>query len=412
MCVIYNVGIMNGEAGPSGAVGTAIAAAPAVGSSVRAGLATEINTGVDFDNGLATFSGLGRMDAFGTPSMGIPEGPVRGDIFSNTEIIASNPNLDSKPTSAAEQISIFDNTSPLQAMMPVNEGPSLFSLKDTIVIAKTDEPVAEQVFAQPEVDVETAIESYFETSKSHQAEVSPETVTQAVEDMRTSDPLVYAQLKTDLESVDRILDLVDEIDPSMETAASISNQAIDVAVQRSGLVESIQEDVVQESEPETEAEADPHQTDIDYVNYAMQPKEQEDRKEHFVDQNANSARRSDTSQAIKQAFEESVDPETGKVNGSDVIAHLTPEPPSEEISEVVLRDGGKNDGSEKSRRNQIANQEFGSVEEAEAASERSIRENNAVTDTKADKRATNKEYQKVKNETEAQNEHQVYPIAA
>jgi hypothetical protein len=132
-----------------------------------------------------------------------------------------------------------------------------------------------------------------------------------------------------------------------------------------------------------------------------------------VDEEANNARRTDTEKAIEDAFKDSADPETGEVDGSKVIAKLSPEPPDEEISELVLYTGGKVDGSETERRKDLASMTFESEEAGREANERAIAKNNAVTFKQASKRATDAEVAKVKSKTEFKVlETQIFPLAA
>lgn len=78
-----------------------------------------------------------------------------------------------------------------------------------------------------------------------------------------------------------------------------------------------------------------------------------------------------------------------------------------------LKEGGKNDGSEAQRRNHLSLLEFTTEEEALAANDKLITENNVVTDEEASKRATEAEAAKVKSGVKASiGEIQIFPLAA
>ena len=432
---------MSAEGGTIGAgVGTvgAVSAGPSVGIAAPIGGGIAEMSGVGFDAGSATFSGLGRSDtgigAFSVNegprglvsfsnstdlfaetrsfvgSIGsIPEGPVMGNIFSSDmQTLALGTDLGISNPSTAEKPSVFGDFAPFQVTMPTNESPApMPSLEGFTTIASFSEPsfgFESESEQEPQVSIETVVAS--ETAEMGLEDVD---IKGAVEDLRTNDPLTYMQLKSDLESVQTILDIVDEV-TTAETAASISNVAISTAVERSGIIESIQVQKKAENEPSVQQAL---QTEEDKLIKEKEPVPDVPKVEYFVDEEANSARVKDTSIAIKTAFEEDIDPITGKVKGKDVVGHLEPEPPEEEISELVLQEGGKNDGSESQRRNQLSLMEFESTEDALAANERLIAENNAVTKKEASKRATEAEAEKVRNGMKPTlAETQIFPLTA
>jgi len=368
---------MNPEGGTSGAIGTVATAAPVAGSPIGAGPTAEFGSGVGFDNGLATFSGLGRLDAFGTPSMGIPEGPVRGDIFSNTEIIASNPNLDSKLTSAIEHVSIFDNTSPFQATMPANEGSQPFSLKDTFVIAKPSE-----------------IES-FVSSEPELAALADETIARAIEDISTNDPLVAYELQKDLDIAEKVIRIASEV-TDKETAARISNMAIDAAVDRNGLVKKIE--AMQKPEPESEAETEvvaQDETDVkdEKVDVELPDVEEDEadnakvperpmllntlKEKKFVrDEKANETRKSIGVDAVKEAFKVDVDPQTGKVDAEPIIARMKTRQ-TDQAQSKFAKELGVDDGSIPETYNDIQG-DFENPEHAQTVIFQAINDNTGV----------------------------------
>lgn len=422
MCVIYNVGIMNGEVGPSGAigtVGTSVATAGVAGSVMGTGMGAEINTGVGFDSGSPTFSGLGRSDLnipsfnqsifnpgetrpFIASSGSVPEGPVKGDIFSNMKTIATNHNLGSAPISSAEPVSVFDNTSDFQPTIPVNESPFPFSLENTFIIAKAGDP-ADQILGQPEINVESALESYLETSDAESTEITAETLTQAVEDLKVNDPLVYAQLKSDLESVDVILDLVDQVGADAQTSASISNQAIETAVQRSGLIEAVEGKADTEAKTETEASS---QSEAAFTNTATETRNATDTQrqdnplkksddDYIWDEEANAARDEDAALAIDVTFETGVDPETGKVMGEDVVAAMNPTPSDKEKSKLAKEEGIDGDGSYDGLTQTLEHKVFDSEEEARAAAKDAILSNPGVERGKGKTKASDEQQVKV-----------------
>ncbi len=162
-----------------GSVGTAVSAGPSVGASIGASIGGEASmSGIGFDGGSPSFSGLGRSDTgLGSISVNegpigpvsfsnstdlfsetrsfvgslgsVPEGPVKGDIFGQTDIIAqargSFPDSASRGLAeiklSSEPVSLFDNTIPFQVTMPTNEGPaSMPSLDGFTTIAAFHEP--------------------------------------------------------------------------------------------------------------------------------------------------------------------------------------------------------------------------------------------------------------------------------
>ncbi len=431
-----------------GAQGASVAAAGISGSGIGTSISGELgSTGIGFDSGYPTFSGLGRSDsdlgAFSvnegskgpvlfsnstdlfsetssvSPTKGTPEMPVMGNIFSSemqtlalgTDLGISNPSVTEKP-------SVFGEFASFQITMPVNEGPAPLSSFDSFTtIATFSEPsigFESETEQEPQVSIESVVAS--ETAEMGLEDVD---IKGAVEDLRTNDPLTYMQLKSDLESVQTILDIVDEV-TTAETAASISNVAISTAVERSGLIQAL-ETVSEEPEADAEPSADPMRANVQAIMESVNPTAKEtveqrleqQKEEYFVHEKANKARRAETARAIKTAFEEDIDPITGKVKGKDVVGHLAPEPSEEEISELVLQEGGKNDGSESQRRNQLSLMEFESTEEALVANERLIAENNAVTKKEASKRATEAEAEKVRNGMKPTiTETQIFPLTA
>lgn len=359
--------------------GVAVTATGPVVAGAGSSISAEVGTsGVGFDGGSPTFSGLGRMDAFGTPSMGVPEGPVKGNIF--------------------------DNTSVFQPTIPVNEGPPPFPLEGTFVIAKAGEPSADQILGQPEINVESALESYLETSDVESTEITAETITQAVEDLKTNDPLVYAQLKSDLESVDVILDLVDQVGTDVQTSASISNSAIETAVQRSGLIETVEEKADAEVETETEASS---QADTAFVDTSVETRNAADDtnrpddagkksgEDYIWDEGANAAREEDATLAIDVTFETGVDPETGKVKGGDVVAAMNSTPSDKEKSKLAKEEGIDGDGSYDGLTDILEHKVFDSEEEARTAAKDAILSNPGVERGKGKTKASDEQQIKV-----------------
>lgn len=469
----------------------AIAAAPAVaGPAVSVGytMGSELGTsGIGFDNGAPTFSGLGRSDFSNpgtdqsifnpgetrnfTPSLGsIPEGPVKGFNFSEMDTIALNPDLSSKvqpESTLGQEINIFGETKAFSPIASISEGPAfLDAFRDTEVIAESKtisiEPtipsaISDQILvsdiASPHVErisgasatagvaeVESAIENYMVSSETQTINEQTKPV---VESLKSESPETYLQLQSDLESVAKIDLLLSEVKADQEVAVKISAAATTTALERAGLLEIVAEEaqaeevdsakvqpslaseekpnsataIVSKTQDESEAEIEEYQpsltteTDEDSIPQSNVEQIKQDPR-LYVDEEANNARRRDTNEAIRKAFEENADPVTGEVSGSDVIAYLEPEPTVEELSEVVVKDGGKSDGSESQRRNQLVSQQFRTVEEWIAANERAIRENNAVTDEQSEKIATIAEFQKVKGKAVDIKETQVYPLAA
>jgi hypothetical protein len=384
-----------------GSIGVSVAtAAPAVGPSFGAEMGAI---------GASSFSGLGRMDtglgsfsvnegprgpvsftnsidlfsetrAF-TPSLvSIPEGKVSGNIFGEDMItIAKSDTLE--PKSAT-----FGDFEPASTILPIEEGPVKdFRFGDT------------QPIARPEALNDTA---------------------SIIEKAEIEDPLVAEQLASDLAIVDHIIELTESV-RSDATAVRISNIAIQTALDRANLFEEVLPEPEPGPEPEAQSEITPPQaiTPVEVKNEYKEPGEEpvqpESRVEFYVDEEANNARRTNTERAIVDAFKDSADPETGKVDGSKVIAKLSPEPPDEEISELVLYTGGKVDGSETERRKDLAGMTFESEEAGREANERAIAKNNAVTYKRASKRATDAEVAKVKSKTEFKVlETQIFPLAA
>lgn len=441
------------------AIGAAASAGPAVGSGIGPSMGGESGmSGIGFDGGSPSFSGLGRSDTgLGSISISegpkgpvsfsnstdlfsetrsfvgsitsVPEGSVKGDIFGQTDVIAKTQNA--APSSArprlaeinlpSEPQSLFDNTAPFQATIPANEGPAPLSLGSDYISLTT---VSEAPISSPEDEQEFSADAVVETFVSDQTEqfdIQPKAVPDAIQDMRTNDPLTYMQLESDLRLVQNIVDLAtEEADP--ETSTAISNAAINVAVERSGLIKAIEQpEPTEKPEAQTERELQPMNANVQaimdtikpHVEELIEPKQQKQKEKFYVHEEANEARRSETARAIKQAFEEEVDPETGKVKGKAVVDFLPVELPAEEISEIVLKEGGKNDGSEAQRRNHLSLLEFTTEEEALAANDRLIVENNAVTDEEATKRATEAEAAKVKSGVKANiGEIEIFPLAA
>ncbi len=450
---------MSEVAASVGSVGGAVAAGPAAGLGAGPSMGGEIGmSGIGFEGGSPSFSGLGRSDnglgSFSTNEgprgpvsfsnstdlfsetrsfvgsiTSVPEGSVKGDIFGQTDVIAKT--QDAAAGSArrglaeinlsSEPVSLFDNTVPFQATIPANEGPAPLSLGSDFITLTT---VSEAPISNPEAEQDFSVDAMIETFVSDQAEhldIQLETVPDAIQDMKINDPLTYIQLESDLRLVQNIVDIATE-EADQKTSTAISNAAINVAVERSGLIQALEqpEDSV-DSNAQTEPEAQPVNANVQAIIEAIdspieevvEPKKQKQKEKFYVHEEANEARRSETARAIKQAFEEEVDPETGKVKGKDVVDFLPVELPAEEISEIVLKEGGKNDGSEAQRRNHLSLLEFTTEEEALAANDRLIAENNAVTDEEASKRATEAEAAKVKSGVIANiGEIQVFPLAA
>ncbi len=427
-----------------------VGAVATVGSSVAAGASMSgefTASGIGFDGGSPSFSGLGRSDAnlgafsvnegskgpvsfsnstdlFSetrsfTSSLGsVPEGPVKGETFSSemqTLALGSDIGI-SNPTT--EKPSMFGELEPFQATMQVNEGPApMPSLEGFTTIASFSEPLV-GFESEAEQDSQVSIEAVVDSETIEMGLEKPD-IKGAVEDLRTNDPLTYMQLKSDLESVQTILNIVDEVTDS-QTAANISNIAISTAVERSGLIQAL-EKVSEEPEAETEPSTDPVNANVHAIMEAInppveevvQPKQEQPKAEYYVDEEANDARRTETAKAIKTAFEVDADPITGEVSGNAVVDRLAPEPPTEEISEIVLKEGGKSDGSEAQRRNGLKLLKLSTIEAGLNASDRLIEENRAVTDEEAAKRATQAEAEKVKSGLKTQiGEIEVFPLAA
>lgn len=430
-----------------GNVGAVASAGPSV--AVGASMSGEFTaSGVGFDGGSPSFSGLGRSDS-GLGALSVNEGPIGPVSFSNATNLfsetrafsASLGSIGERPVSGGvfggdmvtiakassetteaktSGISVFDNLAPVSIIMPTNEGPapmpSLGEFSTVSFAPDTSFGFESKSDQEPEVSVEAVIEA--ETAEMGFVDTD---IKDVVEDLKTNDPLTYMQLKSDLESVRTILDIVDEVTDS-QTATSISNIAISTAVDRSGLVQAL-EVASEEPEPETKTEpsTDPIDANVQAIMDSINPPAEEiveqrqvqPRSEYFVDEKANAARQSETAQAIKTAFEKDRDPETGIVAGKAVVDILPAEPPTEEISEIVLKEGGRNDGSEAQRRNDLALLKFETQEEALAANDRLIEENRAVTDEEAVKRATIAEAAKVKSGIKSSiTEIEVYPLAA
>lgn len=449
---------MSEVAASVGSVGGAVAAGPAAGLGAGPSMGGEIGmSGIGFEGGSPSFSGLGRSDnglgsfsinegprgpvsfsnstdlfsetrSFVGSITSVPEGSVKGDIFGQTDVIAKTQDAAAgsgrrglaEINLSSEPVSLFDNTVPFQATIPANEGPAPLSLGSDFISLTTVSETPIDPETEQELNVEAMVETFvsFEAGKTR---MSTETVPDAIQDMRVNDPLIYMQLESDLRLVQNIVDIATE-EADQKTSTAISNAAINVAVERSGLIQALEqpEDSV-DSDAQTEPEAQPVNANVQAIIEAIdspveeivEPKQQKQKEKFYVHEEANEARRSETARAIKQAFEEEVDPETGKVKGKDVVDFLPVELPAEEISEIVLKEGGKNDGSEAQRRNHLSLLEFTTEEEALAANDRLIAENNAVTDEEASKRATEAEAAKVKSGVIANiGEIQVFPLAA
>ncbi len=433
-----------------GSVGVA-AAGPSIGASAGASIGGEIGiSGIGFDGGSPSFSGLGRSDtglgsfsinegskgpvsfsnstdlfsetrSFVGSLASVPEGAVKGDIFSGEmQTLASNPDLGMPNPAANEKTSIFSEFAPFQVTIPTTEGPApLSSFDGFTTIASFSEP-SFGFESETEQDSQASIGAVI-GSETVEMGLEENSIKSAVEDLRTNDPLTYMQLKSDLALVQNIVDLAtEETDP--ETSTAISNAAINVAVERSGLIQALEQaESSVESATQTDEETQTVTANVQAIVESVSPPEKEvveprpvqPKDQYFVDEEANDARRSKTARAIKQAFEEEIDPETGKVKGNAVVDILPVELPAEEISEIVLKEGGRTDGSEAQRRNHLSLLEFSTEEEALEANERLIAENNAVTDNEAANRATEAEAAKVKSGVKAQiKELEIFPLAA
>lgn len=412
---------MSIEGGPSGAIGTAalgsvgaVGVASAGPSVTGTSMSAEFGaSGIGFDNGSPTFSGLGRSDSslgsfsinegpqgpvsftnstdlfaetksFSAPAFSVPEGPVRGDIFNQTEIIAQS--LTQELPSNPEPVSVFDNTSPFQITMPV---------KESHVYAP--EPMTGSVLDQSEINIEDVLESHLG--------VSPETVTQAVEDFKTHDPLVYEQLKSDLKSVDVILDLVDKVEAEEQIMESISNQAIETAVERSGLIEVIEatQTVQDEEEFVTELETAPEQNvqkDLDAIveKDDQKPLSQDSPQDSFVrDEAANKVR----IESRYAAAEEELEIADGEVvEGGDIIARVskTESEQSGLAKKIGVEDGSISPADEIIKKGRVEN-----IQEADNLIYKAIKDNTGVTEGVSGPRATEEEKIKVagKNLTKA-----------
>lgn len=312
--------------------------------------------GVDYSS---SFSGLGRSDFNATPSMNqsifnsgetrpftagpmnTPEGPVKGDVFGQTEVIAAGPKQES---------------------------------------------VEQHVLAEAN--------------------------RLGVEDLRTNDPLAYQQLKSDLKIVDNILDLVDQVDADNKTVVRISNQAVESAVKRSGLIqEALQEptDAVSssdetETEPEAEAQTEAQQTKTDEeteVAYADVEVEADqiqlvargkNEKPVVRDEDANKARIEDRKKALRDAAEQDVDSKTGKLEGKAVLERVIAE---ENEQSDLARSQGVEDGSIPEADRVIAQSEFESMDQAERVIFKAVEDNTGVKRGNAGQRATDGEVKKV-----------------
>ncbi|MBI2594604.1 hypothetical protein HYW39_02820 [Candidatus Curtissbacteria bacterium] len=361
----YNAGNMS-EVSPSGAIGAPVGAGVSVAgapSVAGGGFAESGMGGVGFDNGSPTFSGLERIDVK-TGSFSVNEGPKGPVSFTNSsDLFAENKNLGS---------------------------PSFSS-------------------PQPEVDVEAVVHDYLETAQA--VEVSPEVIKQVVEEQRTSDPLVYQQLKSDLESVDKILDLVDQVSADAQTTTIISNSAIETAVHRSGLIKTI-EVTTQEPDTETQAEAETKASDqtqaqaesvvemeaeterqtqtksetetdvqtspeeeVEVVNLRtdIRPRQQTKKEKKEVrDEEANSARIENRNEALIEAFAQDADPETGKVDGKDVLARVNA---SDKEQSKLAKKVGVDDGSIPEGDKIIENTVFESPEQGVAVIKQATNDN-------------------------------------
>lgn len=392
-------GSLSGAIGTTGA-GVALAAGPAIGS---AGTGAEMSSGVGFDNGSPTFSGLGRSD-LGNSSFSInegPQGPVsftnstdlfaetksvaaidtsilekasnifNGNELTNTEVIATNPSLESKPTLSIEPVSMFDNTSPFQITMPVNESP-----------VYAPEPVTVGVLDQPEISVESALESHLE--------VSPESLTQALDNLKTDDPLVYGQLKSDLESVDKIIGLVDLVDADSQTVANISNSAINTAVERSGIIQVIEETQTVQDETEEEFGKEPEIASEQNVQDDQRPIPQDSFQSSFVrDEASNRVRIENRHTAAEEALNES----GGEVvEGKDIISRIE----KNDVEQSGLaKKVGVEDGSISPADDVIKKGRVNNIQEADNLIYQAVKDNSGVTEGTSGPRATDEEKAKV-----------------
>lgn len=366
-----------------------------IGTSVSAEFGA--SSGIGFDSGSPTFSGLGRSDTglvsmpgfrefspsissvperpvkgdifngtrdFSASIGSVPEGPVKGDVFGQIELIAQTQSLISDSArrglveniSPPEPISIFDNTSPFQAEMPVNEDPVSFeSLMDTVVIARSKEAVVENSFTRPEIAVEDTIKSFI-SSELPLENIRHETISNAMEDFKINNPVAAYELDQDLRLAEKVIEIAHEVSDA-ETAVRISNLAIDTAVDRSGLIESIDESgetSAQEEPEETEASAQTAQdqteniivdsrTDVEIEPDDPKPLPQNKKEVKTVrDGKANNARIENRNKALKIAFQEEIDPQTGKVDGKDVLEKVIE---SDEEQSKLAKEAGVDDGA-------------------------------------------------------------------
>lgn len=396
-------------------------AAPVVEIAVGSGIGAEIDGGLGFDNGSPTFSGLGRSDvnipsfnqSIFNPgetgqfkaSIGVPEGPVRGDIFGQTEIIAINPNIDSSPTIPAEPVSILDNTSPFQIITPINEGPPPFSLKDAFTTAKAPNPESTAIAVQPEIAFESLLES--RVTEDTELYLGTRTAEDAIEDLKFNDPLTAMQLESDLASVAIIADIASQV-TDKETAAVIVNSAIDTAVDRAKIIEKIlaqTEEIPETEDTETKTAAQrtsSSKTDSDQENKDDDSKDNDSdtqtrNRELLVrDEPVDEARISHMSQAIDEAYGDADGDQ--EIKGTVITSHMSTTPPSDEQSGYAKMLGMSGDGTYTEFVEEMGERIFdaGNIDQAKSEARRLAEAHYAVTIGNSGRPAEEKQAEEVR----------------
>lgn len=408
-------------------VATSIASsAPSVSTAVGRGVASADigNGGVGFSEEGPTFSGLGRMGG-SVGSFSINEGskgPVSfnnsTDLFAETKSLspispfsegpagkssvldsvivakAETPAVSIEPalSPAPEPITVFTDTTTFAAIEPVNEGPmARADLADTVAIAEAkiagQEPqeifdVAEketfQISAEPIFDDasnDMSPESIAEAVQIAEPEIDADhdSIRGAIEDLKTDDPLAAIQLEADLRSVDKILDLVDQV-TDQKTAAHISNVAIETAVERSGIIDAIAET---STSTESEAQGEPQheeetQTQVQAQSKSLNIRTRNGDPETILDTErqlvretpVDESRVDDMTKAITQAFEGKE--EGDQIAGTEITAHMSTVPPSREQSGYAKMLGMEGDGTYTEFVGEMADKEY-SHDEQETA---------------------------------------------
>jgi len=246
---------------------------------------------------------------------------------------------------------IFSNTTPATIFADFQDRPvfSASILKDMTVLASNKplgkgEPVKEMVVFENPAKIEDV-----ETSQIVNAPAQSPAV----------------QIQEELALATNVRNLLLEIGVNKKEAVRISEQSLAQALERKLKKKTLKKE--EEIEEETENESKPP------------VKEDKDQPVNFVrDEFADDARRKDGQKAIQEAFGKAAETEE-EVDGADITENMNQVPSEDEVSEIALRHGQKQDGSYSEILNEMKKSSFTSKEEAKAKLEELISQKPAVT---------------------------------